>query len=85
MVQDGKPAARSTYRIVLDGLDELAGKVEELSGHLEAAQELIDELSGVHEITPIAVGESEPRRDTDGAAAFRADGEIRLHVDARPA
>lgn len=85
MDRDGRPAARAAYRVAFDGLDELAAKVEELSNHLEAAQELIEELSGVHELTPRAVRESELGGDVDGAAAPGADGGARLHAEARPA
>lgn len=34
-----------TYRIVLEGLGDLAGKIDELEGHLEDARLLIKELS----------------------------------------
>lgn len=81
MEREEKPAAKATYRIVFDGLDELAAKVEELSGHLEAAQGLIDELSGVHELTPRAVRESDPGGETDVAAARGADGGVRIHAE----
>lgn len=74
-----------TYRIVFDGLDELAFKIDKLAGHLEAARELLEELSGEHELTPRAVKESDSCGDVDGATAFGADSGICLHVDARPA
>ena len=76
---------KETYRIVFDGLDELEFKMGEIAGHLEAAQELIEELSGVHELTPRAVRESDLCGGTDGATTLGADSGIRLHVDARPA
>lgn len=74
-----------TYRIVFDGLDELEFKMGEIAGHLEAARELLEELSGEHELTPRAVKESDLCGDADGATAFGADSSIRLHVDAHPA
>lgn len=76
---------KETYRIVFDGLDELAFKIDKIAGHLEAAQELLEELSGVHELIPRAVKESDSCGGVDGATAFGADSGIRLHVDARPA
>lgn len=75
---------KETYRIVFDGLDELAGKIDKIVGHLEAAQELLEELSGEHELTPRLVKESDLCGDVDGATAFGADSGIRLHVDAHP-
>lgn len=74
-----------TYRIVFDGLDELAGKIDELAGHLEDVRVLIEELSGGYELTPRLVRESDLCGDADGATALRADSSIRLHVDAHPA
>lgn len=74
-----------TYRIVFDGLDELAFKMGEIAGHLEAARLLFEELSGEHELTPRAVRESDLCGGVDGATAFGADSGIRLHVDVHPA
>lgn len=74
-----------TYRIVFDGLDELEFKMGEIAGHLEAARVLFEELSGVHELTPRLVKESDSCGGVDGATALRADSGIRLHVDAHPA
>lgn len=74
-----------TYRIVFDGLDELEFKMGEIAGHLEAARELLEELSGEHELTPRLVKESDSCGGVDGATAFGADSGICLHVDARPA
>lgn len=74
-----------TYRIVFDGLDELAFKIDKIVGHLEAARILLEELSGGHELTPRLVKESDLCGGADGATAFGADSGIRLHVDAHPA
>lgn len=53
-----------TYRIMLEGLGELAGRVDELAGHFEDVRmlinELADELPEGYELTPRLVKESDP-------------------------
>lgn len=78
-----------TYRIMLEGLGELAGNIDELAGHLEDVrvliEELADELPEGYELTPRAVKESDLCGGADSATAWGADSGIRLHVDVHPA
>lgn len=63
-LREGRLVVEETYRIVFEGLGELAGKIDELAGHLEDVrvliEELADELPGGYELTPRLVKVSDP-------------------------
>lgn len=79
MRDEGKPAAYVTLKMAFDGLDEIGAKVDELADCLSRAQDLIDELSGEHDLDMRLVQISEPYADPDDQAAFRAG--VRFSAD----
>ena len=62
----GKPAEKFYLKVVVDGVEEIKEQVENLSYHLACAEDIMEGLSGVHEISARIV---ESGTDDDGSSA----------------
>lgn len=62
----GKPAEKFCFKVVVDGVEEIKEQVEKLSYHLACAEDILESLSGVHEISARIV---ESGADDDGSSA----------------
>lgn len=55
MTDEEREVARVELRFEIEGLDELAGAVSDVSDHLSAALELLSGLEGEHALRAVAV------------------------------